>query len=52
MERNDCWGDHPVELEEALKEQLKSDVSDVGAGSNENLDEETEDRLRELGYIE
>lgn len=52
MEREDRWGDHPVELEEALIEQLESDVSEVGTGDGEDLTDETEDRLRELGYIE
>lgn len=51
MERDDRWGDHPLELEDALFDQLSADLSYVSTGDDE-LDEETEERLRELGYIE
>ncbi|WP_201292941.1 hypothetical protein [Halobacterium bonnevillei] len=51
IEQEDRWGEHPVEVEEALIEQLSADISSVSTG-DDNLDEETEERLRELGYIE
>jgi arylsulfatase len=52
MEREDRWGDHPDRLEEALIEQLDSDVSKVRTGDGEDIADETEDRLKELGYVE
>lgn len=51
MERNNRWGEHPAKLEEALVEQLNTELSDVSSG-DDDLDEDTEERLRELGYIE
>lgn len=51
MEQEDRWGEHPVELEEALMEQLHAELEAVGSG-DDDLDEDTEERLRELGYIE
>ncbi|NIB99457.1 sulfatase-like hydrolase/transferase [Halobacterium sp. R2-5] len=51
MELENRWGEHPVELEEALMEQLRAELEAVGSG-DDNLDENTEERLRELGYIE
>ncbi len=51
MEKNNRWGEHPAELEEALVEQLNVELQTVENGED-NLDEDTEERLRELGYIE
>jgi arylsulfatase len=51
MERDDRWGNHPDELEDALVERLDETVRTVGRG-DDDFDEETEERLRELGYIE
>jgi arylsulfatase len=51
MERDNRWGEHPDKLEEALIEQLDAEHSEVSSG-DEDLDEATEERLRELGYIE
>lgn len=50
MERNDRWGEHPPELEERLLEQLSSESAAVS--TDDEMTEETEARLRELGYIE
>lgn len=52
MERENRWGDHPRKLEEALIDQLESGISKVETGDGEELADETEERLRELGYIE
>lgn len=52
MEKENRWGEHPPELEEALMDQLNEKLRVVGSGDEDNLDEETEERLRELGYIE
>lgn len=51
MEHENRWGEHPGELEEALSNQLDDDVDSVSAGDGD-LDDSTEERLRELGYIE
>jgi arylsulfatase A-like enzyme len=51
MERENCWGEHPVKLENALIKQLNKELERVGRGDND-LDESTEERLRELGYID
>lgn len=51
MERENRWGDHPDDLEDALREQLDTELSRVSTGDDE-LDDATEERLRELGYIE
>ncbi|SDY34658.1 Arylsulfatase A [Halobellus clavatus] len=51
MEREDRWGEHPTELEDQLIELLNEEVHNVESGS-EKVDEHTEERLRELGYIE
>jgi arylsulfatase A-like enzyme len=52
MEQDNRWGEHPVELEEVLIEQLDEELRAVESGDENNLDEDTEERLRELGYIE
>lgn len=52
MEKDDRWGEHPVGLEEVLMEQLNEELQGVGSGDGNDLDEDTEERLRELGYIE
>lgn len=52
MERDDCWGEHPPALEERLRERLDAEVAAVEEGDGNDLDENTEERLRELGYIE
>lgn len=51
MERKNRWGDHPATLEERLVELLNEEMQDV-EGGNVEMDESTEERLRELGYIE
>ena len=51
LERDNRWGDHPDELEDRLRAQLSTDVAEIDAGDDE-MTEETEERLRELGYIE
>lgn len=51
MERDNRWGEHPDELEEALIQRLDIESTEISSG-DENLDEATEERLRELGYIE
>jgi arylsulfatase len=51
MERDDRWGDHPEELEAALRDLLATDVSDVDEGEAvESAD--VQERLSELGYLE
>ncbi|WP_229380257.1 sulfatase-like hydrolase/transferase [Haloterrigena salifodinae] len=52
MEKDNRWGEHPPELEEALMEQLNTEIHDIDSGNVDGIDEETEERLRELGYIE
>jgi arylsulfatase len=53
METENRWGEHPPDLERALLDQLESDVTAAeGDPEAEGLDEMTEERLRELGYIE
>ena len=51
MEEENRWGNHPSELEDRLRQQLSSDVSAISSEDNE-MTEETEERLRELGYID
>lgn len=51
MEKDNRWGEHPTELEERLREQLVSEVSEVYE-EDSGMTEETEKRLRELGYID
>jgi hypothetical protein len=51
MEREDRWEEHPIDLEEQLVELLNKNVHSIEGGSGE-MDEDTEERLRELGYIE
>ena len=53
MERKNRWGDHPIDLEGVLREHLVDRNGGVeSAGSEGDLDDETERRLRELGYID
>lgn len=49
LEKTDRWGDHPDFLEKRLREEIDKAVT-VAGGSSE-LDSETEERLKELGYI-
>jgi len=51
MERENRWGEHPSALEDHLLGLLNEEVQDVAGGDGE-MDENTEERLRELGYIE
>jgi arylsulfatase len=51
MERENRWGSHPDELEETLRTQLNKELEQIKNEDTE-LDQETEERLRELGYIE
>lgn len=51
MEQTNRWGDHPAELEDRLREQLETDPGTTD-DDDEDLDSQTEERLRELGYIE
>ncbi len=50
MEQNNRWGEHPKPLEERLRERLQAEVATID--DDGGLDGATEDRLRELGYIE
>jgi arylsulfatase len=50
-ETDNRWGEHPAALETALRNQLTTEVTDV-AGDEEALGAGTEQRLRELGYID
>lgn len=50
MEKDNRWGEHPERLEDELRTQLQSDSDEVEADGE--MDQETKDRLRELGYIE
>lgn len=54
LEKENRWGEHPAALEDALIDQLESDVIAAAEGDadDQDLDEATEERLRELGYIE
>jgi arylsulfatase len=52
MEQENRWGDHPTELERTLKSQLNAGVKSVGNDKSGEIDDATEDRLRELGYID
>ncbi len=50
MEEENRWGEHPKKLEEKLRTQLETDAGEVR--SKGDMDNETKERLRELGYIE
>ncbi|MFB6234048.1 MAG: sulfatase [Halopenitus sp.] len=50
MEKNNRWGDHPDQLEVKLREQLRKDSAEIE--SEQEMEQETKNRLRELGYIE
>lgn len=50
LERENRWGDHPEFLEEALRNQLSGKVTAVDG--DDEMTQETRERLRELGYIE
>lgn len=50
-EQDDRWGEHPEHLEAKLRDQLSKEIPRVSAGT-ENMSARTEERLRELGYIE
>jgi arylsulfatase len=52
LEQKNRWGEHSVELENVLLKQLNTGIEIIGEGNSDNLDETTEERLRELGYIE
>lgn len=50
-EMNNRWGDHPTELETALRKFISTNQTRIPKGT-EKISTKTEERLRELGYIE
>ncbi len=50
FEKDNRWGEHPEALEERLRDQLAKRYGIDGGESG--IDDETEERLRELGYVE
>lgn len=50
LETDNRWGEHPDNLESQLREQLESSIRAVDRKGE--IDSTTENRLRELGYIE
>ncbi len=51
MEKNDRYGEHPQEIEDALDEQLASTVSIVDE-EEAGMSGDVQERLSELGYLE
>lgn len=51
IEYENRWGEHPPELERRLVELLNEEVHRIEGGEGK-IDKNTEERLRELGYIE
>ena len=49
-EQNNRWDEAPGYLKETLERQMERDYGI--SGSDTGIDQETEDRLRELGYVE
>lgn len=52
MEEDNQWGEHPRDLEQVLRNQLDAELGAIDSGNASDLDDETEERLRELGYID
>lgn len=55
MERDDRWGDHPAALGDELRAVLDADTTALGEDESEGdagMNASTEERLRQLGYIE
>jgi len=50
LEKNDRWGDHPTYLEDKLRNQLEN--GEKTGDRSGAVDKQTQDRLRELGYLE
>jgi arylsulfatase len=50
MEKDNRWGEHPDELEVEVKNRLENIADEVN--SDNEMNNATKDRLRELGYIE